>query len=99
MRQQRFKYINEIFKELMIKSTKSYCHAIYFNLQENKNDKCCFFHFIDEKKNVEREIIIQLFCDVKFHFFEFVFDENDTFSTKYMSIVNYEEHNHLSLSS
>jgi len=67
---------------------------VYSNLQGSKNGKCCFFHSVGGKKGVERGAIIQLSCDVKFHFYEPVFEDNGTASTNYMSIVSYGEHTH-----
>jgi hypothetical protein len=75
------------------------CQAVYANLQGPKGKRCPFYHSASIKSESESEPktvkrrgnIIQLECQVKFHFFLPVFTNNKP-STNSMVIVSYGEH-------
>jgi len=88
-----FKYSN-----VLVVSSNT-CHAVYANLQGPKDKKCPFYHSSaieseSELKTVKKHgNIIQLECQVKFHFFLPVFT-NEEPSTNSMVIISYGEHTH-----
>jgi len=87
--------IDECQKSLDSASTLPNCYAVYTNNQGPKNGQCPFFHTYLESGQLEekRGQIIQLQCQVKFHFFiPTLVDEAP--STNQMAIISQGIHTH-----
>jgi len=63
-------------------------------LQGGKDGKCPFFHSIEGCSGRKRGQIVQMTCEVKFHFFSPIFNNDGQPSTNHMAILSYGEHTH-----
>src|SRR5271170_7549857 len=70
------------------------CYAVYSNLQGNKDGKYPFFHSIEGSTGRKKGNILQLPCEVKFHFFTPIFDKDGKSSVNQMAVISYGEHSH-----
>src|SRR5947207_12252250 len=71
------------------------CHAVYANNQGPKNRECQFYHGVANSAKSKTGQIIQLSCQVKFHFYLPNFDEDGKNpSSRFMAILNIGEHTH-----
>src|SRR2546423_13940825 len=70
------------------------CHAIYANHQGAKKDtKCSFYHGVSGSEKHRQGAIVQLACDVTFHWF-LPQIQNGKAKSNYMAVVCYGEHQH-----
>ena len=74
--------------------TTPQCYAVYSNLQGNKDGKCPFFHSIEGSSGRKKGNILQLPCEVKFHFFTPIFNKDGKPSVNQMAVISYGEHSH-----
>ena len=85
--------VNQNNSKLIIELSQPWYYVMYSNLQGSKDEKFLFFRSIThENTRYRRGKIIQMNCDVKFHFFISVFDSKRHPSTKYIAILSYSEY-------
>src|SRR5271170_7790627 len=70
------------------------CYAVYSNLQGNKDGKYPFFHSIEGSSSHKKGNILQLPCEVKFHFFTLIFSKDRKPLVNQMAVISYGKHFH-----
>src|SRR5947207_12915723 len=69
------------------------CHAVYANNQGPKNRQCRFYHGVTNSAKSKMVQIIQLSCQVKFHFYLLNFyEDGKNPSSRFIAILSIGEH-------